>query len=380
MTPTRPRLVALAATGCALALALSACGSTSASTDSSGGSGPSGSVDQTAVEAAKAAVAAAREPVADFKAPSVSAGPVPKGELVSVVTALNAASLPFDVAELSVDALTSLGLRAEILDGQGSPAGWDAAVRTALNANSSAILMSASQPSLIPEAAKVAAEEDVPFTTVFGCETPVPENVSMEVPETREAEGKLLADWVMQDSPEGAEVIMQTNSQFFCLKGMAEAFKAQLATGGSAFKVVEVSETTPADQAGAAAIQKVAGMLRKHPNADYFFAMQADWAPAFVQARGTVGRDDVTGLFADSKWVLDLMRENDNLVAAGPNIEATAWIGVYATIAALNGKEVPAVAAPVQLVDSENIGTSGDPLEPEFDLAAAWKSFLESGS
>jgi hypothetical protein len=108
--------------------------------------------------------------------------------------------------------------------------------------------------------------------------------------------------------------------------------------------------------------------------------MQADWAPAFVQARGTVGRDDVTGLFADSKWVLDLMRENDNLVAAGPNIEATAWIGVYATIAALNGKEVPAVAAPVQLIDSENLGTSGDPLEPEFDLDAAWKSFLESGS
>jgi ABC-type sugar transport system substrate-binding protein len=378
MTPTRPRLVALAATGCALALALSACGgSTSASTDSSGAGG---SIDKATIEAAKAAVAAAREPVADFKAPSVSAGPIPKGELVSVVSALNAANLPYDVAELSVDAFTSLGMEAEILDGQGSPAGWDAAVRTALNANSDAILMAASQPSLVPEASKAAADKDVPFTTVFGCETPKPENVSMEVPETREAEGRLLADWVMQDSPEGAEVIMQTNSQFFCLKGMGEAFKAQLATGGSAFKVVEESEVTPADQAGPAAIQKVAGSLRKHPNADYFFAMQADWAPAFVQARGSVDRGDVTGLFADSKWVLDLMRENDNLVAAGPNIEATAWIGIYATIAALNGKEVPAVAAPVQLVDSENLGTSGDPLEPEFDLAAAWKSFLESGS
>jgi ABC-type sugar transport system substrate-binding protein len=370
--------VALAATGCALALALSACGgSTSASTDSSGAGG---SIDKATIEAAKAAVAAAREPVADFKAPSVSAGPIPKGELVSVVSALNAANLPYDVAELSVDAFTSLGMEAEILDGQGSPAGWDAAVRTALNANSDAILMAASQPSLVPEASKAAADKDVPFTTVFGCETPKPENVSMEVPETREAEGRLLADWVMQDSPEGAEVIMQTNSQFFCLKGMGEAFKAQLATGGSAFKVVEESEVTPADQAGPAAIQKVAGSLRKHPNADYFFAMQADWAPAFVQARGSVDRGDVTGLFADSKWVLDLMRENDNLVAAGPNIEATAWIGIYATIAALNGKEVPAVAAPVQLVDSENLGTSGDPLEPEFDLAAAWKSFLESGS
>lgn len=98
MTPTRPRLVALAATGCALALALSACGSTSASTHSSGGSGASGSIDQATIEAAKAAVAAAREPVADFKAPSVSAGPVPRGELVSVVTALNAANLPYDVA------------------------------------------------------------------------------------------------------------------------------------------------------------------------------------------------------------------------------------------------------------------------------------------
>jgi ribose transport system substrate-binding protein len=378
MTPTRPRLVALAATGCALALALSACGSsTSASTDS-GGTG--GSIDQATIEAAKAAVAAAREPVADFKAPSVSAGPVPKGELVSVVTALNAASLPFDVAELSVDALTSLGLQGEILDGKGSPAGWDAAVRTALNGNTSAIIMSASEPSLIPQAAKAAAAEEVPFTTVFGCETPKPDNVSMEVPGTREAEGKLLADWVMQDSPEGAEVIMQTNSQFFCLKGMVEAFKAQLAKGGSAFKVVEESEATPADQAGAAAVQKVAGMLRKHPNARYFFAMQADWAPAFVQGRASVGRTDVTGLFADSKWVLDLMRENDNLVAAGPHIENMAWIGVYATIAALNGKDVPAVEAPVQLVDSENLGTSGDPLEPEFDLAAAWKSFLESGS
>jgi ABC-type sugar transport system substrate-binding protein len=204
--------------------------------------------------------------------------------------------------------------------------------------------------------------------------------VSMEVPATREPEGKLLADWVMQDSPKGAEVIMQTNSQFFCLKGEVEAFKAELAKGGSAFKVVEESEATPADQAGAAAVQKVAGMLRKHPNAKYFFTMQADWAPAFVQARASAGRTDVTGLYADSKWVLDLMRENKNLVAAGPNIEATAWIGVYATIAALNRKEVPAMAAPVQLVDSENIGTSGDPLKPEYDQASAWKSFLESGS
>jgi hypothetical protein len=108
--------------------------------------------------------------------------------------------------------------------------------------------------------------------------------------------------------------------------------------------------------------------------------MQADWAPAFVQARTSVGRKDVTGLFADSKWVLDLMRQNDHLVAAGPSVENTAWIGVYATIAALNGKDVPPVAAPVQLVDAKNIGVSGDPLKPEFDLAAAWKSFLESGS
>lgn len=159
-----------------------------------------------------------------------------------------------------------------------------------------------------------------------------------------------------------------------------DAFKAELAKGGSAFKVVEQAEATPADQAGAAAVQKVAGMLRKHPNAHYFFAMQADWALAFVQARTSVGRKDVTGLFADSKWVLGLTRENDNLVAAGPNIEATAWIGVYATIAALKGKDVPAVTAPVQLVDSENIGTSGDPLEPGFDLDGAWKSFLGSGS
>ena len=377
MTPIRPKPVAALAAGTLLALTLTACGSSGASTDSDG---TSGSVDKAAVDAAAAAVTAAREPVATFTPPTVSAGPIPTGDLVSVVTALNAAPLPYDVANLSVEALESVGMKGVVLDGKGSPATWDAAVRTALNNNSSAIIMSASEPSLIPEAAKAAADQRVPFTTVFGCETPKPDNVSMEVPATREEEGKLLADWVMQDSPEGAEVIMQTNSQFFCLAGEAAAFKAELAKGGSAFKVVEESEATPADQAGAAAVQKVSGALRKHPDADYFFAMQADWAPAFVQGRKSAGRDDVTGLFADSKWVLDLMRENDNLVAAGPSIEASAWIGVYATIAALNGIEVPAMAAPVQLVDSENIGTSGDPLEPGYDQAAEWKSFLESGS
>jgi ABC-type sugar transport system substrate-binding protein len=240
--------------------------------------------------------------------------------------------------------------------------------------------MSASEPSPIPQAAKAAAAKKVPFTTVFGCETPKPDNVSMEVPATREAEGKLLADWVMQDSPKGAEVIMQTNAQFFCLKGEAEAFKTELAKGGSAFTVVEESEATPADQAGTAAFQKVAGLLRKHPNAHYFFSMQADWAPAFEQGLATVGRTDVTGLFADYDTVLDLMRSKKNLVAAGPNVEANAWIGVYATIAALNGKQVPAMTAPIQLLDSQNLGTSGDPLKPGFDQAAAWKSFLESGS
>ncbi|MBB6627801.1 sugar ABC transporter substrate-binding protein [Nocardioides sp. KIGAM211] len=378
MTPTRLRPAAAIAAGTLLALTLSACGS---STDTASSDAAAGApVDQAVIDAATAAVKAAREPITDFTAPSAPAGPIPTGELVSIVTALNAAPLPYDVGMISKAAFESLGLKADVLDGQGSPAGWDKAVRTALNANAKAIVMSAAEPSLVPEAAQAAAAQDVPFTTVFGCETPKPDGVSMEVPETREAEGKLLADWVMADSPEGAEVIVQTNAQFFCLAGEVEAFKAELAKGGAAFKVVEETEATPADQAGTAAVQKVAGLLRKHPDAHYFFTMQADWAPAFVQGLKSVGRDDVTGLFADSKWVIDLMRENPNLVAAGPNIEATAWIGVYATIAAMNGLEVPPMAAPVQLIDSENIGTDGDPTEPQYDLAGSWTSFLESGN
>jgi ABC-type sugar transport system ATPase subunit len=66
----------------------------------------------------------------------------------------------------------------------------------------------------------------------------------------------------------------------------------------------------------------------------------------------------------------------------GERLLALAQLGGSALKAAtaLNGKQVPAMTAPIQLLDSQNLGTSGDPLKPGFDQAAAWKSFLESAS
>ncbi|MGD9954509.1 MAG: sugar ABC transporter substrate-binding protein [Candidatus Nanopelagicales bacterium] len=377
----RGSLVLLAAAS----LSLAACGTSStpaasSSAPSSTSASASASSANPAVAEASKAVEAAKTPDASFQAPSVSAGPVPTGKKVAAVTALNAAPLPYQVATLFVDHAKAVGMSGDVLDGKGTPAGWDAAVRTALNGNAAAIGMSASEPSLIPEAAADAAAKGVKFTTMYGCESPKPAGVTMEVPESRASEGALLADWVIANSPEGASVMMFTNSQFFCLKGEAEAFKAELAKGGPSFTVVEEQEATPADQAGAAAVQKVSAILRKHPDAKYFFVMQADWAPILEQGLKATGRTDVTGLMADyDSNVLELMRQEKNLVAAGQSWDQVAWIGLYAAIAGINGVDVPTFAPTVHLVDSTNMGTSGDPMAPGYDLDAAWKDYLTTG-
>ncbi len=332
-----------------------------------------------AIASAQEAVAAAMVPEASFTAPTVSPGPVPTGKKVAAVTALNAAPLPFQVATKFVTAAEAVGMTGDVLDGKASPAGWDAAVRTALNGGASAIAMSASEPSLIPEASADADAKGVKFTTMYGCEDPKPGNVTMEVPASRAPEGKLLADWVIANSPEGAQVMMFTNSQFFCLKQAAEAFKAELAAAGPNFTVVEEVESTPADQAGSAATQKVSAILRKHPDAKYFFVMQADWAPILEQGLKAVGRTDVTGLMADyDSAVIDLMRQEKNLVAAGQSWDQVAWIGLYAAIAGINGIDVPAFEPSLHLVDSTNMGSSGDPMAPGYDLNAAWTDYLTS--
>jgi ABC-type sugar transport system substrate-binding protein len=364
--------------GLLMVFAVSACGSSGSSDSSTTGGSGTAAGESSFVKESKAAVETARAPLTEFSPPSTPPGPVPPGKSVVAVTCQNAAPLCMRAATGTVAAAQAVGWTAKVIDGGGAPQGWSKAVATGLTGGADAIVMNSAQPGLIPAQIKQAQSKGVPVVSTLTCEEPVPPGVFQEIESDRFQTGFLLGQWVVQDSPKGAEVLLLNSPEFPCLKKSTAGFKAALAKAGPSFKIVEEADSPISDSGTPAGPQRFAAMMRKNPNAKYFWVMSEVWAGALTQAKQAVNRPDVTGLGVDGDYFAPQIKQGSKFVMAGPDTLDYGYYVVDSLTRAFNHKPPAKYDIPFRLIDSTNAATlPGDAIAADFDLKSKWLEFFK---
>src|SRR5439155_5786058 len=155
---------------------------------------------------ARADVAAARRPLTTFAGPKVSPGPVPTAKSVVSIFSVPA-PLPERSASGVAAAAKAIGWKGQVVSGNGNPAGWLAAINTAVTGGASAIVVTAGVPALMAPGIAKAKAAGAPFVEIFnGTPTPPPGLVQQIAPQERTM-GYRLAEWVVQSAPNGASIL-----------------------------------------------------------------------------------------------------------------------------------------------------------------------------
>jgi ribose transport system substrate-binding protein len=372
----KPRAGIRIALALAIAVTMSACGSSDEDPGAAGGGAGGGGGEAVASEVvsqAEAAIAEARQPLSEFTGPDEGPGPVPAGKRVVIVTCLNAAPLCLNAAQGTQDAAEAIGWEAQIVDGGGTPAKWDKAVRTAITSKADAIVMSGSQPGLIPQAIAQAQSKEIPVVAIATCEDQPPPGVVYQIESLRKETGYVLGQWVVANNPDGAEVIFLNSPEFNCLQRAGAGFKEALADAGGSYRVVEEADSPANDPHTPQGVQRLAAMMRKHPNAKAAWVMSETWAPTFQQAAQQTSRSEMTGLAVDGDTFLQHIREGANFVMAGPATEQYGWWAIDGLLRVMNGKPTEKENIPYRLIDKENAGeVEGTGIAADYDFPAEW--------
>lgn len=342
-------------------------------------SGSTQGVKPGAVAAAKATVAAARRPITRFTGPTTSPGPIPKGKKIAIIDIVPA---PFinNLHAGDVAAARAVGWTARAYNAKGTPQGIQQAMASALASKPDAMILNADPVAFMQPQLKQAKAQGIHVVALTpGLPRGKPAsawNVVNTIDYPRVQLGSALASWVIQDSPTGAEVIMLSSPEFQSFNDIAGIFAKRIKSAGSAFRIVATLASPVSDLAGAqTGISRLAGPMRKYPNAKYFYTLSESWFPLFLQATQAADRPDVTALGTDGDLSTPLVKQGKKLVFMGTDSKALGWYAVDALIRAFNNKPQVHYNVPLRLIDAVNAKSINSPgVSYSYDYAGKWKA------
>lgn len=385
--PPAMRRVAAVAVACALAAGAAACGSS----EDDGGSATAAPAGTTAgattangggQAATGSLVEQARAPLSEFDGPSTPPRGVPEGKELAVLYPLPA-PLPTNASEGVVKAAEAVGWSARLIDGKGTPKGYVDAFDQAISAKVDGIVLVAMPVELLRAQIEAADAAGIPVVAALPslAQPDPPEQFGLfdYVRADYELQGRTLADWVVQDAPDGAKAIRLESAEFPDLTHESQQFADALEAAGDDYEIAEVVASPVTDIfGGPQGVQRLAAALRKNPEARYVFILSESWSQIFLQAKRLTGRDDVVGLGSDGDVSVPLVAEGEELVMIGPDSRTYGWYAVDAMIRALNGEPAVHYEIRSQLVDASNAGAvEGTGITATYDYEAAWRQLWE---
>jgi ribose transport system substrate-binding protein len=324
------------------------------------------------LQKARADVNAARRPMVKFTGPKQSPGPVPKGKSIVSIYSVPA-PLPQHSARAVVQAANAVGWKGKVVFGNGNPSGWLAAINTAVTGGADGIVMTAGVPALMAPGIAKAKAAGAPFVDVFNGVPKPPAGLVQQIGPPERTEGYRLAEWVVQDAPKGASILAYDSPEFSDLQVALAGFRAGISDAGPKYKIVEQTQSPASDIGSPAGAQRLAALLRKHPEVKYFFVLSESWAGTFAQAVQITGRKDVTGLGTDGDFFLPQIRKGANFVEIGPDTSEYGWFATDALIRAFNHKPQLKYNVPFRLIDKTNAkSTKGPGISNSYDFHSAW--------
>ncbi len=305
-SPTTRRLI-LASGAVTLALTVAACSDTTTSTAGSAtttagatatpaGSTATGSSSGTAGSSdVTAAVAAASAPQTIWPGPTESISP-PAGKKIVAITCGSQGYGCVQGAQGVAAAGKVLGWHVTVVDGKGDPSVWNAAVTQAVSDKADGIVLAAVNPALVQDGLAKAKAAKVPVVLEFIPKLPGA-GVDGYITTDHAAGGKLLADWVTQNSGGKAKILLLEEPAFPELVERNNGIRSELKAscpGCSTVATVKFSIGTMAQ----ALPGLVTTALQSHPDITYVLApfdSSATFASQGIRQAGRAGVALVSG-------------------------------------------------------------------------------------
>ncbi|MCP3818269.1 substrate-binding domain-containing protein [Streptomyces sp. A3M-1-3] len=336
----------------------------------SNGTGPSAAGCPAALEKAKAAVQRAENTNTSWNGPTSGPAAVPDRTIVYVAQTMTNPGVA-GVAKGVRDAAKVIGWKVRVIDGEGTPAGIQAALSQAITLKPSGIVIGGFDPQLTSQQVARAQAAHIPLIGWHAVRSAGPSksprlftNITTKVEDV----AKISADWVIARSGGGAGVVVFTDDSIPFARNKSELIRQELATC-SGVKLLAY-ENIPIPDASHRTPQEVSSLLSRFRNKwtysvainDLYFA---DAAPA-LRAAGKPGAGPPFSIGAGDGDPSAFQRINSGQFQAATVPEPLSQQG-WQTIDEFNrafaGRPASGYVAPVHIATADNSSgaTSWDP-------------------
>ncbi|MEV0371803.1 substrate-binding domain-containing protein [Streptomyces sp. NPDC050636] len=284
----------MTALGSAVALAVAAAvivgcerGTSTGTGSSSAGPGKTGC--PTVLAGAKAAVQQAEKTTSAWHGPVGGPTAVPGKKIVYVAQTMTNPGVA-GTAKGVQEAAKAIGWNVRVIDGEGTPAGIQAAFSQAIALRPAGIVIGGFDPHLTSQQVAKANAEHIPLIGWHAVDSPGPSkdpelfsNITTKVEDV----AKISADWIITHSDGKAGVVVFTDASIPFARNKSELIKKELATCPSVKLLAE--ENIPISDTSSRTPREVSSLLSRFPDAwthsvainDVYFA---DAAPALRSA------------------------------------------------------------------------------------------------
>lgn len=367
-------LFAVPIVGIAMLALLAGCGSSS--NDSSSDASASGD-GGAAIENAKAAAAKAEEPksAADSKMPDASP-PAKQGVKLAAVTCGVAVEGCRIASEAHIEAAKAMGWDTELIDGKGTPKGWNDGIVAALQTNPDVLALGAILPSAVGDALAQAEKDGVTVICSVCGVTEGDQSVQVATGDDFNAPlGDAVGNYILAQGGEDVNALMLIYPEFAVSKLRHDAAKKVLDTCESCtsetleVKISEWGTTLP---------ERLQGVLQQNPDINWIFSPGDATALDSINAITAIGKDQDIKIAGGNgeEQSFQAVRDGGPYVAIGAvPYQLAGWQAVDGANRILNGDDPVPAASPVRLVTQSNIDEIpvGEYYGADFDFRAEYE-------
>ncbi|WP_308312500.1 substrate-binding domain-containing protein [Streptomyces sp. ISL-11] len=269
------------------------------------------------------------------------------------------------------DAAKAIGWNVRVIDGQGTPAGIQAAFSQAIALRPSGIVIGGFDPHLTSQQVARANAEHIPLIGWHAVDSPGPSedpelfsNITTKIEDV----ARISADWVIAHSRGDAGVVVFTDASIPFARNKSELIKKELATCSGVRLLAE--ENIPLSDTSSRTPQEVSSLISRFPDTwthsiainDVYFA---DVAPALRAARrkGAAAPFNIGAGDGDPSAFQRIDTRQFQAATVPEALSEQGWQIVDEFNRAFSGEPASGYVAPVHIATAANSGgvTAGDP-------------------
>ncbi|WP_294570070.1 sugar ABC transporter substrate-binding protein [uncultured Arthrobacter sp.] len=345
-------------------LGVAACGGGSGGGDSGGGSG-------TVPAAVSQRVENAKSPVKNWPGPTESI----KAPTSKKIVAITCSSQGYGCVQGGIgvqQAGEALGWDVTVVDGKGDPGVWNSSIQQAIVTKADGIVLLAINPQLVQGALDKAKTADIPVISTFIPKLPGP-TVDGYVSTDHVEGGKILADWIIEDSGGDASVLMLNEKAFPELVQRNEALVKELKDQCPNCEVADTVQLSIGTM-GQELAPAVTSALQRNPNITHVvapFDSSGILAGQGIRQAGKTGQVKLVSAEGDPNGIR-AVQSGEQAVDLATVPPWGGWAASDLLARQFAGEPVDSEVLPQRLFDESNV-PSGEGWDGDVDYEAEFK-------